>query len=186
MTDDREMQDNGDYYTPPSGWATSMKGGAPYEWVGDDEVTLEDINRLKDWTPPTDVATGSKPETSIDLLTISGTLDPDWTSQYWFGRNEGDNPDETYYRDCPGGKGSIHYEYQHVGGEYNGVTFAKEEIWCYNADEELVKEIPGDAGEYHTIDQTNYVGPEPGSKAEAVLGSGTYAWDETLELYEVV
>ena len=181
------MQDNGDYYTPPSGWATSRKGGAPYEWVGDEKVTMDDIDRLYGWTPPTDPVTGIvQHPLGIDLLTIKGTLDPDWTSQYWRGRDEGDNPDETYYRDCPGGKGSIHYEYQNVGGEYNGVTFAKEEIWCYNADEEMVKEIPGDAGEYHTIDQTNYVGPEPGSKAEEVLGNGAYVWDEASALYQIV
>ena len=183
MTDDREMQDNGDYYTPPEGWATSMKGGAPYEWVGDEKVTMEDIDRLYGWTPPVDPVTGvTQHPIAVDLLTIKGTLDPDWTSQYWITAKD----KETYYRDCPGGKGSIHYEYQHVGGEYNGVTFAKEEIWCYNADEELVKDIPGDAGEYHTIDQTNYVGPEPDSRAAEVLGKGAYVWDETAELYRVV
>ena len=159
-------------YTPPEGWATSRKGGAPYEWVGDAPATMEDIARLRRW----------KADATIDLLTLDGTFNANWTSQYWAGAKDS----STYYRDCPGGRGSIHYEYQLVGGEYNGVTFAKEEIWCYNADEELVKEIPGDAGEYHTIDQTNYVGPEKGSKAEEVLGKGAYVWDEAAALYRIV
>jgi hypothetical protein len=138
---------------------------------------MEDIARLRRW----------KADATIDLLTLDGTFNANWTSQYWAGAKDS----STYYRDCPGGRGSIHYEYQLVGGEYNGVTFAKEEIWCYNAAGELVKEVPGAAGEHYSVmgadyHNTNYVGPEPGSKAEAVLGSGAYAWDETLELYEVV
>jgi len=172
----RPDQGTGTSASPPEGWGTSSKGGAPYEWRGDRPAEMEDFARLRRWNP----------DAQGDIGTFVGTLDKRWTSQYW-----AENRDKaSYYRDCPGGAHTIHYEYQHVGGEYNGVTFAKEEIWHVNAAGERVKGIPGNAGEHHSEMMAdyhieNFVGPEPNSKAEEVLGTGTYAWDAELWLYTI-
>jgi hypothetical protein len=86
-----------------------------------------------------------------------------------------------------GGTGSDTYELQRVGGIGGGVSFTRDRIWHYNADNQLVKEMPGDSGEHHyDVDrEVNVVGPAPGSHAAGLLGNGRYIWNSTDELYEI-
>ncbi len=89
-------------------------------------------------------------------------------------------------RDPDGGLGSKTYEMQHVGGYYpdNLKVSLHETVWFYRGSE-YVKEVTPRG--YHLADNgANYEGPRPGSEAEALLGDGTYSWDEEEELYIIV
>lgn len=157
----------------PPGWAAphNQDNDGIY-WKGEQPLTAEEYLHLLDELGDT---------TKIDRRTIVGVLDRRWTT-YW----NVNNPDAV----PSGGEGSTVYELQHVGGAGSGVQFSKKEIWHYNADGDYVKEVPGNAGEYHKAPlnssyQDCYVGPAPASAAALLLSTGEYYWDENRKLYDI-
>ena len=127
------------------------------------------------WESPIDMF---KAGVHLDRLSLVGTYHPDWNSHY----SNSLDPDKRN-----GGKGSKSYKMQRIA---KGVKFAVEPIWHYTPDGDLVKEIPPNLGAYHSIDMgdgyfNQYVGPEPGSKAEEQLGDGYYVFDEENGWYDV-
>lgn len=157
----------------PPGWAAphSDDNDGIY-WKETRPCTMSDYLHLKD-------VMGDS--TKVDMRTVCGTYNKRWTT-YWNQKNPDAVPS--------GGEGSTVYELQHVGEAGNGVQFSKKAIWHYNADGDYVKELPGNAGEYHKAPQNSsyqdaFVGPEPGSKAALMLGTGEYYWDDVRKLYDI-
>lgn len=139
-------------------------------WIGKQAVTIDDIRALQD-------AYGKN--VKIDMGSLVGLYDWSWTSL--FTRHSTGQP--------MGGVGSTAYENQHVG-ESQGAVFAKKAIWYTDCSGELVKGIPPEAGCYHLVMvgggyMDAYEGPEKGSPADKVRGSGEFYWDEERKLYDV-
>ena len=143
-----------------------------YVFMGLEPVTQEDYDKLSAYT--------GKPvtEADCDAPSLVGRHHPDWNSHFY----ESVEPHQR-----PGGLGSDTYREQKVG---DGVKFATKAIWHTNAEGNMVKEIPGDCGEYHTVMYPggyadNFVGPAPESQAEERLGDGSYYFDDNHEWYAI-
>ena len=142
-------------------------------FMGYEKVTQKQLDQLVK-----DLGASSIDEIQIDPGTPMGRWHPDYCS-YWESFN---SPSSRM-----GGLGSQTYEHQKVK---RGVEFAKEPGWYTSLDGELLKGIPGNAGERHMhyVGQDTYdwyEGPEPGSDAEKFLGDGTYAWNKKNSWYVV-
>lgn len=140
-------------------------------WYGLDQCTPEDIKEIKEFI--------GSPDTAIDKLSLPGRYHPDWNSVGYASVGE---------RNPNGGLGSVTYEQQKTGTD--NVRFAKEPIWYYTADGDLIKDIPPEAGAYYKRDMgdgyyDNVEGPEPDSPADKWRAGGEYYWDDENQWYQV-
>lgn len=141
-----------------------------YQFVGDQPCTEDDFADLK--------AQAGTDDYDVDALTLVGCFSPDWTSMY---HDAIGAPASAR----PGGKGSPTYETQKVG---TGVSFWLEEDGpgFYYLDGKKTHGIPPNCGAYHQRGTMRFAGPQPGSAAEELLGSGVYQWDDENARYEIV
>ena len=146
-------------------------------WFGYEQCTTKD---QQDWVDflNTDGGNRTIDDVKWDYDSFVGRFHKDWTSLHYTHSTGGSKP---------GGLGSHTYETQHVGA---GVQFAKAPIWHYTAEGALVKELPENAGAYHSVDvgggySDNHAGPAPDSPAAEYLGGGDYYFNESDGWYEV-
>lgn len=114
----------------------------------------------------------------FDVYSLVGRWHPLWNSNW--NRNKSNLPATS-----SGGLESDVYQRQRVG---SGVKFAKEPVWHYNPEGNLVKEVPDNCGAYHydSDREVNVAGPQPGSQADLLLGRrGKYYWDEENQYWEI-
>jgi hypothetical protein len=143
--------------TPELTWSHAGGPGesAGMVWYGMDEATEEDVQEIRDFL--------NNQEAAIDELSVCGRHAREWNSNGY---------DSVGERNPNGGEGSAVYEQQKVG--MDNVQFAKEPIWFYTADGDLIKDIPPNAGAYHQKHISdgyydNIAGPEPDSPSHRWL-----------------